>query len=373
MKHVSRNLLAPAALTLAVVTAISIDTQVTANEGFSGPFTLDQWTSNGIAEGFTTVSPNTPRVSMLYDANLGNPGPGVPYREAFLSVTAADSGRVFVDWSWDGSHAFFQPEGGLWLFAENPSGGMDRVELRPLGPISNPFNFSDTAASIEVFEGLDWGIVVGGKNSDSASRVVGEIDLSNLIFCGDDGLTQGFTGPYRPSEWSVSPILEGVTALDQGLELETDAARFLYDVNLGAAGGVTYRETAWTAVPEESGILRFSWTYRGSHAFFDAEATLRLEVDGPAGVSIVELVPLSSVSKPFEFTGEIDIEVRAGFPVSIVAGGSNFDTQSRIVGEIVIENFDVDPAPSCTGDLDASGDVSFGDLLNLLSQWGSCP
>jgi hypothetical protein len=34
----------------------------------------------------------------------------------------------------------------------------------------------------------------------------------------------------------------------------------------------------------------------------------------------------------------------------------------------------VDECPSpCVGDIDASGDVGFGDLILLLAQWGDCP
>lgn len=370
--NISNRTLAIATVLMAATT-VPLDATVAANEGFTGPFTLDQWSDSGIADGITSVAPHEPRVSMLYDVNLGNPGPGVPYREAFYANTAAESGRVYVDWSWDGSHSIFANEGGLWLFAENLQGGVDRVELRPLGPIPSPFLFSGEAASIEIVEGRPWGIVVGGGNFDSASRVVGEIDLSNLLFCGDDGIVQGFTGPFRPSEWNAGPILEGVTEIDQGLELAAEAARFFYDVNFGTGGGVSYREAEWAVVPDESGILRFSWAYRGSHAFFDADATVRVEIDGPDGVSIVELVPLTSVSGNFEFTGEADIEVHAGFPVTLVSGGSNFDSTSRIIAEVVIDNLDIDAIPACSGDLDGSGDVGFADLLNLLAQWGVCP
>lgn len=31
------------------------------------------------------------------------------------------------------------------------------------------------------------------------------------------------------------------------------------------------------------------------------------------------------------------------------------------------------PPPPCPGDLDGSGDVGFGDLLEVLSAWGDCP
>ena len=151
-----------------------------AGSGFSGPYEMQNWSSSGIYQGTTDITPSSgPSVQgdFYYDVNLGQPGPGIPFRTATFSAIAAASGTVSLDYRYTGFHAFWIPEKFLQMFADGPS-GRQTVTLES-GSTWGYFTYIGSG-SIAINEGYPFGIIVGGSNYDSNSRLVGTVEITNL-------------------------------------------------------------------------------------------------------------------------------------------------------------------------------------------------
>jgi len=160
---------------LLMITTISCSENSTGpdlTEGFTGEWAVVKWSQSGIEEGTTSMNGTAEEISMDYNVDLGNPGTGVSRRTAIFSVTVPESGTVEFDWLYTGFHSFFKSVAELYVIS-----GSESNELINAKPSSFEFTGS---TSIEVVEGETLEIEVGGKNSDSNSRLRGEVNITNF-------------------------------------------------------------------------------------------------------------------------------------------------------------------------------------------------
>ncbi len=355
--------------TMLVMTAVSVvgaplTSDVLADE-FAGDWGLNNWSQSGIADGVTSIEALPEQLLLTYD---NGPGPVDPWSGTY-SVTAAADGHVGFDWNWTGFHAWHMSYGGLQMFIDGP-GGTEVIDL--ISYYDTPSSFDHAgSASIAVHEGYDFGLIVSGENYDSSGSFYGSIKIDNFCMLSDSNQF-GLGEDYIASMWSTatgSSATLGVEAL-----LETaDTARLCYDVDLGG-GGVPYREASYTAPTPDDGTVEFDWSWNGSHSFFESYGALRIEVNGPNGVEVVDLVEYQDVSAPFSFAGSIEFTVHTGYSYSIIVSGENFDSNSILKGCVELSDFDFDVpvVDPCPADLTGDGMVNIDDIFAILGLWGAC-
>ena len=305
-----------------------------AQQGFNGPYRLEQWNSSGITGGRTAIGRDpADSIQLSYDVDLGNPGPGVPERSATYETIATSTGSVTLDWSWSGFHAFSRARGGLTIFART-AGGRRSERVVPIGSVFGNFNRSGSV-TLNVERGMELGVVVTGSNFDRNSRLRGTISLSGL------GNVRDFVGAYEVQKWTDLGISDGVTDLVPKAG-RTDTMRYAYAVSL-PGGGVSRRSAVLENTADRSGRMRFKWSWSGNHRFFSAVARLHARIETPTGVVTEDLLPNRSVSGSFQFSGTADFLVHRGRTVSLVVTGKNFDRESRINGAVTLTDFEILP------------------------------
>ncbi|MEQ8316081.1 MAG: GC-type dockerin domain-anchored protein [Phycisphaerales bacterium] len=315
-----------------IATCASLVLAGAATADFSGPYEAQLWQDTGIFEGVTTISPDTGLTDTLtfgYDVDLGNPGPGVPFRTTTFSIEADKSGTISFDYDYSGFHGFASTEVYLEVFAETSDGVTSIVIVDQ--PDGGGFQYTGSV-EIDVEAGMDFGIIVGGGNFDSNSVINGEVELTNF------SRPLSLDGAYAMDNWSTMGIDEGTTEI---LPETGDAlvGSFLYDVDLGNPGpGVTFRTAEFGAVAGGTGPVSFDYLYEGFHAFFDARVYLEVFADTSAGrTSIVLVDEMDGGGHSYEGSALIDVE--KGMPFGIIVGGGNFDRNSVINGRVDISRF----------------------------------
>lgn len=142
----------------------------------------------------------------------------------------------------------------------------------------------------------------------------------------------GFGGSYAMGSWSKGDIADGTTAIDPASGPAAEA-NFSYSVDLGSNGpGVSFRTTTFSVTCPRAGDFVFDWEYTGSHRFFQTLGVL--EFQGTSSTTVVD----QAVGSNFTFTGTSTVAVSAGGTFSIVVGGGNNDSNSRINGNVRIFN-----------------------------------
>jgi hypothetical protein len=319
------------------------------------------WTSTGIAGGTTNISAGGTPMGMTgvfsYNVNLGNPGGGVSYRTTEFSAIASGCGPVSFDWNWSGYHAFFAAQRDLHAFADGPHGRMI-VDLANGG--SDFFNVSG-AATVNATLGYKFGLLVGGGNFDSDSRVLGTITLSN--FSGP----RAFEGPYQGQFWAAAPMAGGTASIIPSCG-PSSTMRLSYNVNLGNPGsGVSPRSAEMSVVADQTGVASMDWNYSGFHAFFQAAARLDAFADTAAG-RITTTVFVGGGGN-FSARGCVRLNVESGRRCGFVVTGSNFDSNSTLLGNVTLSNFCIGPTAPCTADFNRSGAVSVQDIFDFLAAY----
>lgn len=147
-------------------------------------------------------------------------------------------------------------------------------------------------------------------------------------------ITEGFEGGWAVSNWSQTGITGGTTSVNGSAE----ELSMIYNVNLGnPGGGVSKRTAVFRVTAPENGTIEFDWLYTGFHAFFRPVAELYVRTGSESG----ELV--NGGASSFEFMGSVSIDVTEGETLEFEVGGSNFDSNSQIRGEVTLTNFTVTP------------------------------
>jgi len=168
--------------------------------------------------------------------------------------------------------------------------------------------------------------------------------------CGDDDPTSpeptvntGFTNGYEFVNWSSSGIADGTTSMGVEPGTQDEAAYFSYDVNLGNPGdGVSWRTATFTVPAPKTGTVIVEWTYTGYHAFYAAYAGLTFfasQGDGVDPVTVIAVDHAAAGGGSFTFTGTDTLTVVAGEDFGITIGGSNFDSDSQLIGNLHVTRF----------------------------------
>lgn len=160
-----------------------------------------------------------------------------------------------------------------------------------------------------------------------------------------------FTSAYAMQNWRSSGISGGTTSISPASG-GASTATFAYDVNLGnPGGGVSFREAAFFATAADSGTTGFNWQYDFFHAWFDVSGRFTAFADGPSGRTSTNLVNLSACNScgPQTFSGTASLALTSGYDFGFIVGGSNFDSDSRLIGTLAISNFSA-PPPQANND-----------------------
>ncbi|MFI4881468.1 MAG: GC-type dockerin domain-anchored protein [Phycisphaerales bacterium JB064] len=318
-----------------------------------GAYAMDHWSTTGIIDGTTEISPESGDATVgtfEYDVDLGNPGPGVPFRTAEFGAIAGGTGPVSFDYLYEGFHAFFEARVYLEVFAETSTGRRSIVLVDELDGGGHSYEGS---ALIDVEKGMPFGIIVGGGNGDSNSVINGRVDVSR--FSGP----RAFDGALRLENWTNTGIDDGTTATSP-TSGPADRPEFSYEVDLGNPGpGVTFRTTEWAVESDHTGLASFDWSHTGNHSFFDANVYLEAFAETASGRETIVLVDEAS-GPGFLFEGRVELRVEAGMPFGIVAGGGNLDRISLVSGTVTLSEICVMPCPA---DFDRDGDLTLFDFL----------
>lgn len=168
-----------------------------------------------------------------------------------------------------------------------------------------------------------------------------------LVGCGDDDpagpgeppTNTGFTLGYELANWSSSGITGGTTNMALVAGTREEEAHFTYSVNLGNPGtGVSARVATFSVPATKSGTVTVAWTYTGYHAFYAAYAQLTFFASQGDGVEpqVVVGVPSQAAGGGFGFSGTTTLTVVEGEDFGFTVGGSNYDSDSRLNGDLHI-------------------------------------
>ena len=157
-----------------------------------------------------------------------------------------------------------------------------------------------------------------------------------------------FSGPYEMQNWSSSGLIDefgnnsGTTSITPSSG-PTASAEFGYNVSL-SGGGVSYRTATFSTTADHTGSISFDWQYDFFHSWYDVEADLYVFSNGPSGTT-VHLLDFYSEGNtgPRNFEGSSTIWVESGYDFGFIVGGSNYDSNSALLGTLTITNFSISP------------------------------
>jgi hypothetical protein len=122
------------------------------------------------------------------------------------------------------------------------------------------------------------------------------------------------------------------------LTVQQRSNEVVFDYSASGTQVFTNQSFTFQGVATATGPFTFTWRYSGFHAFFQARASLTAFADGPGGRVSTVLMPNRDVGGGFDVpsTGSVTLNLTAGQPYGFVATGSNFDSDSRLIGTISI-------------------------------------
>lgn len=169
--------------------------------------------------------------------------------------------------------------------------------------------------------------------------VVGVV-MVTATSCSDNstgaGDSEGFTGSWSVENWSKSEIEGGTTSIDGS----ADSLMLSYNVNLDTNSGVSQRTAIYEVEVPTSGTVEFDWEYTGFHSFYNAFAELTVRSGSTTNVLVGDD---DSIFSSFTFMGSASIAVTEGDSLQFEVGGSNFDEDTRLRGEVKIKGFELIP------------------------------
>lgn len=148
--------------------------------------------------------------------------------------------------------------------------------------------------------------------------------------------TLSFRGPYEMQNWLAAPISGGGSKVAP-VAGPSDTAAFTYSVRL-KGGGVTQRTTTFSINSATTGAVTFDYEYAAFHAYYRARADL--EFYSVVGTDTVRIRQMKSdvVHSSFSRRGTITLPVEAGKRFGVRVGGSNYDSDSRLLGTVKLFN-----------------------------------
>lgn len=147
---------------------------------------------------------------------------------------------------------------------------------------------------------------------------------------------EGFTESWSVENWSKSEIEGGTTSINGS----ADSLMLSYDVNLDTQRGVSHRTAIFEVEVPASGTVEFDWEYTGFHSFYNAFAELTVRSGSTTNVLVDDD---DSIFSSFTFMGSASIAVTEGDSLQFEVGGSNFDKDTRLKGDVKIKSFRLIP------------------------------
>ena len=169
-------------VTLVLVFGGTVNTN--ASVDFTGPYEMQNWSSSGISQGTTSISPSSgPATSaeFSYAVNIYPAVSGVPYRTTTFSATAAVTGYVSFDWTYTFLHSWYDVYADFYVFADGSSGTTSIHEVDFYNLLYTGYQTFSGSSTIWVEEGYDFGFTIGGSNYDYSGLLNGTLTVSNFI------------------------------------------------------------------------------------------------------------------------------------------------------------------------------------------------
>ncbi|MEO1527261.1 MAG: FG-GAP-like repeat-containing protein [Planctomycetota bacterium] len=180
--------------------------------GFTGEYSLENWTAESIDNGTTAISPSTgesDQASFDFEVTLNSGGFNREQTVDFLA-TAAATGSVTFDYEFTGNSRFFQADA---LFDTVSAGDATTVvDARTSGNFT--FNGSATLVSQS---GQPLGFRIGGRNSDSNRDIFGQLSVTNIVFHDSivvDSAADGDDGDFSPGNLTLREAVRLANEID---------------------------------------------------------------------------------------------------------------------------------------------------------------
>ncbi len=153
---------------------------------FQGAYGPENWSSEVLLGPVdVAISPATgpsPFIELYYDGLYPSPY-SYRYRKARFSAVATRTGTIVFDWEYECFHSYWEKYADLWVYAEGPSG----VATQHLVDFYTHDDWTcrrvfTGSASIDVTEGYEFGLIVGGKHFDYHRHLEGTVTITNFYF-----------------------------------------------------------------------------------------------------------------------------------------------------------------------------------------------
>lgn len=128
--------------------------------------------------------------------------------------------------------------------------------------------------------------------------------------------------PVGPGDITITPSRDGSDGVALGYMMSGPQVHSL-------------QTWTFTAVAPRTQRLRFDWRYNAFHAYFAVTGSADAFADGPAGVKSVSLYSGGS-GGGWDATGSATIDVTEGYPFGFTVTGSNFDSDTRLIGTLTL-------------------------------------
>ena len=175
--------------------------------------------------------------------------------------------------------------------------------------------------------------------------------LSALLLTGLCGaVVPAHSASIQAGSWSASG--PGSTTITPSAG-SIDSLVFGYSIN---PAGYSTQKWQFSEIAPYSGLVTFNWEHSGFHSFFDVTEFVSVFADGPTGRTTISLAshgPANCCSAPsggFDYLGTGSLAINQGYSWGFQVGGSNFDTNNVLQGNLTLTNFTAPaPEPSVVG------------------------
>ncbi|MEL6106616.1 MAG: FG-GAP-like repeat-containing protein, partial [Planctomycetota bacterium] len=180
--------------------------------GFTGDYSLENWTPESIDNGTTEIAPATvesDQASFGYYLTLNSGGLDREQTVEFLA-TAAATGSVTFDYEFTGNSRFFRADA---LF--DTVSAADSTTVVDASTFGN-FTFNGSATLVSQ-SGQPLGFRIGGRNSDSNRDIFGQLSVTNIVFHDSivvDSAADGDDGDFSPGNLTLREAVRLANEID---------------------------------------------------------------------------------------------------------------------------------------------------------------
>lgn len=108
------------------------------------------------------------------------------------------------------------------------------------------------------------------------------------------------------------------------------------------SGGSVFSTKTWdlTTTAAQGTAVSLPWSYSGYHAYFQVRVVVQAVVNNTVVATLVNAGPVNCCTSPsggFQYGGSYTFNVQAGDTYGFRFGGSNFDSDSRLLGTFRVD------------------------------------